>query len=701
MTLNRCISLLLLWAIPFFSPAQLSIQLDPWASGFNRPVDVTHCGDSRMFVVEQDGIIWTLDSLGNKLDTFLNIDARVNSTANEQGLLGLAFHPNYAQNGYFFVYYTKNSGGATQVSRFSVKPNSPNEADPNSELFILTAAQPFNNHNGGCIKFGPDGFLYIGLGDGGSGGDPQNNGQKKNTFLGKILRIDVNNSSVASPYKVPLNNPFYNQTDYLPEIWSLGWRNPWRFSFDRLTGDMWVGDVGQVTREEVDFEPAGMGGRNYGWRCYEGTLEYNVSGCQSASNYIGPVFDYDNSSMGCSMTGGFVYRGALYPQLYGIYLNADYCSGRIWATRKMNDGSFSTTQLANLGDSEFSSFGEDRKGELYICMLASGQVRKIKEQCGNLQIQTTSVISPICASSMGGLVSISVNSQNGNVSYAWSNGATTPMVSALAPGNYTVTVTDGLGCTATQTYEIVQQGPNLPSLVAADTSLCGGQNLVLTASGFDPPSVLNWYKNGVLFTTTPTESDVQTLILTPVEGGIYNVQLVDAICQELYSSTINVTVESAIVPLISLSGDTLETTGPCVSCQWLLNGQPIPGATNDFYVATFSGVYSLQINTPSGCSYNSLGVSVMVSETEIPATVRQFKLAPNPTGDTVLLEMNLSKSEHISLSMTDASQRRLFFQTKQTQQLSLPIDLRSAPAGVYFLKIELESGSFVRRIVKQ
>ncbi len=173
--------LLLLLALPFLLDAQPKIQLVDWASDFNRPVDIAHCGDNRMFIVEQDGVIWALDSLGNRLDTFLNIDPRVNSTNNEQGLLGLAFHPNYAQNGYFFVYYIKNKGGATQVSRFSVKQNNANEANPDSELPVLTVSQPFSNHNGGCIKFGPDGYLYIGLGDGGSAGDPQGNGQKKNS----------------------------------------------------------------------------------------------------------------------------------------------------------------------------------------------------------------------------------------------------------------------------------------------------------------------------------------------------------------------------------------------------------------------------------------------------------------------------------------------------------------------------------------
>ncbi|MBL7826545.1 MAG: PQQ-dependent sugar dehydrogenase, partial [Saprospiraceae bacterium] len=441
----RFLPLLLAPFFPLALLAQPKLQLTDWSTSFNRPVDIAHCGDSRMFVVEQAGIIRTLDSNGVRLDVFLDIQGRVNDNANERGLLGLAFHPNYAQNGYFFVYYTDNNNGATQVSRFSVSADNPNKADPDSELFILSAAQPYNNHNGGCIKFGPDGYLYIGLGDGGSGGDPQNNGQKKATFLGKILRIDVNNSAPGAPYVVPADNPFVGQTDFLPEIWSFGWRNPWRFSFDRQTGDMWIADVGQNAREEVDFEPAGVGGRNYGWRCYEGGQAYNTNGCQGITSYTPPVFSYVNPSIGCSITGGFIYRGSIYTDMYGVYLNADYCSGRIWGTVQNADGTFTTTQLANLGDYEFSTFGEDKNGELYIALLSSGKIQKVKELCSPFQLGQGTIQSPVCAGSFSGLTEVLPSNPNGNVSYAWSNGQTTALNVYLNPGTYTVTATDALG----------------------------------------------------------------------------------------------------------------------------------------------------------------------------------------------------------------------------------------------------------------
>jgi glucose/arabinose dehydrogenase/archaellum component FlaF (FlaF/FlaG flagellin family) len=698
--LKRSIYPFLLFAFPLFLAAQPKIQLANWASGFDRPVDIAHCGDGRLFVVEQKGVIWALDSLGAKLDTFLYIDPRVNSTNNEQGLLGLAFHPHYAENGYFFVYYTKNGSGDTQVSRFSVKQGSPNEADPDSELPILGAAQPYANHNGGCIKFGPDGYLYIGLGDGGSGGDPLGNGQKKNTFLGKMLRIDVNNSSSDTAYVVPSDNPFVGQAAYFPEIWSLGLRNPWRYSFDRLTGDIWIGDVGQVTREEVDFEPAGKGGRNYGWRCYEGTVPHNTAGCQPQNTYVGPVFDYDNSSMGCSMTGGFIYRGSKYPDLYGIYLNADYCSGRIWGTRQTSDSTFSTTELANLGDYEFSSFGEDRDGELYIALLSSGKIQKITELCSPFQIVTNEFQNLVCPNSPSGLIDLATVNGSGNISYAWSNGESIHVNAYLVPGTYTVTVTNGNGCSRVKSYEIEELDLDFPTISSPDTIFCETDNLLLTAHNFPTGSQLSWFRNDTLLANSPTIDTVHVFAITPVLAGTYYVQVNDSLCV-LNSNSITISVESGLEPTIYQVGDTIFSDPPCTSCQWLRNSQYIPGGTGTYYVATSSGTYELEITSPNGCTYQSTGITVIISETALPANIRTFNLAPNPTQGTMQLQMQLAQTERFSLSLTDSSQRQIFMQTHQTDQLLLPIDLRALPAGTYFLHVKLESGEFVRKVVKR
>jgi glucose/arabinose dehydrogenase len=364
-------------------------RLINWAGNFDRPVDIAHCGDSRLFVVEQQGFIWILDSTGAKsAQRFLDIDARVNSNGSERGLLGLAFHPNYAQNGYFYVNYTRGDGD-TRVSRFSVNSANPNAADPSSEVIVLEFDQPFSNHNGGGIKFGPDGYLYIGTGDGGSGGDPLDAGQTRNTLLGKFLRIDVDKITAGVPYGIPADNPFVSNTAYRPEIWSTGWRNPWRFSFDRLTGDLWAGDVGQNAREEIDFEPANTPGRNYGWRCREGNQSYNANGCQTAAGvYTEPVFTYANPGQGCSVTGGYRYRGAVYPDLYGKYICTDYCSGRWWMLTAQPDGRFSSAQVADVTNGEFSSLGEDNKGELYAAGYGTGRIYKIAYG------QSVSVVTP-------------------------------------------------------------------------------------------------------------------------------------------------------------------------------------------------------------------------------------------------------------------------------------------------------------------
>ncbi len=430
---------------------QPKIELQPFASGFSRPVDIAHCGDSRLFVVEQRGLIWALDSAGNRLDTFLNIIARVRSTANEQGLLGLAFAPDYAQSGHFFVNYTRQPDGATVVSRFSVIPNRPNRADADSENIVLTQAQPYNNHNGGCVKFGPDGYLYIGLGDGGSGGDPQNFAQNPASWLGKTLRIDVR----QLPYSIPENNPFVQDPAFKPEIWSLGWRNHWRFSFDRLTGDFWAGDVGQNAREEIDFEPAGLGGRNYGWRCYEGTLPYLTTGCRPPSAYTPPVFEYLNPTEGRSVTGGFVYRGSRHPDLYGYYLFADYVSGRWWATRQVGPDSFVTATLGVFTPAQISTLGEDRNGELYAAALSQGTVYRIAERCSGFNVSLAVVEQPTCRDSADGRIRARPAGGQPPYTFVWSDGAPPDSVRAnLLPGIYAVAVRDALGCIRRDTLQL-------------------------------------------------------------------------------------------------------------------------------------------------------------------------------------------------------------------------------------------------------
>lgn len=360
--------------------AQPALVLEPFASGLSVPVDITHPGDKRIFIVEKGGRIQIVAMDGSVQNTpFLDISGRVNSVSNERGLLGLAFHPDYVTNGYFFVNYTNNSGD-TRVSRFSRDPADPDRADPNSEKIILTVDQPQANHNGGDLCFGPDGYLYIGLGDGGGAGDPNNFAQTTSSLLGKMLRIDVNTTDEA-PYAIPESNPFVNDPNVRDEIWNIGLRNPWRFSFDRETGDLWIADVGQGQWEEIHFQATGSaGGENYGWRCFEGNAPYNTSGCGPAGQYTAPVHVYAHRSGGCggSITGGFVYRGSRHPDLQGHYVYADYCTGMISSLAPDGNGDWTNTNLLDWNDFQIVSFGEDSEGEILMAAIGQGALYRVR-----------------------------------------------------------------------------------------------------------------------------------------------------------------------------------------------------------------------------------------------------------------------------------------------------------------------------------
>lgn len=344
-----------------------SVQLQPFIGDLRRPLYVTHAGDGteRVFIVQQGGIIYVTNSTGTELDTFLDVTPLVSAEANgsgysERGLLGLAFHPQFAQNGLFFINYTDRQG-ATNIARYTVSADDPNQADVNSASIIFTHPQPFPNHNGGHIAFGPDGYLYVSLGDGGSANDPLGAGQNIEVLLGKILRLDVN---TTTGYAIPPDNPFVGVTG-ADEIWAYGVRNVWRFSFDRATGDLYLGDVGQNQWEEINFQPADSpGGENYGWNAYEASHVFNRS--LNVTNSVMPIAEYQHTGAnGCSVTGGYVYRGNALPQLQGAYLYSDYCSGRIWIAYRDTSNTWQSAVFKDTGLT-VSSFGEDENGELFI-----------------------------------------------------------------------------------------------------------------------------------------------------------------------------------------------------------------------------------------------------------------------------------------------------------------------------------------------
>lgn len=358
-----------------------TISLIPFATVSAPPVDMANSGipgDKRLFIVQQNGVIQIAEADGTILPMpFLDIQDRVKDQL-EMGLLGLAFDPDYDSSGRFYVNYThedQNQILHTRISRFEVTAD-PDLADPGSESIIFTTVQPYHNHNGGALNFGPDGYLYIGLGDGGSGGDPQNRAQNPAEFLGKLLRIDVSGTTSTTNYLIPDDNPFVGVPGALDEIWSLGLRNPWRFTFDRAAGSIFIADVGQSSWEEIDFQPAASsGGENWGWRCYEGNAIYDTAGCGPPGEYDFPIHAYASDPPNCSVTGGYVYRGSRMPGLNGHYLFADYCSAYIWSLSY--DGGWQLEELGRFVPENFTTFGEDVDGELYIASNVTNTVYKI------------------------------------------------------------------------------------------------------------------------------------------------------------------------------------------------------------------------------------------------------------------------------------------------------------------------------------
>lgn len=358
-------------------PGALKVGLKEVAEGFHLPTDITNAGDGsgRIFVVEKPGTIRIVRDGKVNDKPFLDITPLVRSQENERGLLGLAFHRKYKDNGLFFVYYTNRLGDII-IARYKVSSN-PDVADPNSAKILLTVQhRTYPNHNGGELAFGPDGFLYAGLGDGGSGGDPNRNGQNKGVLLAKILRLDVDN---GDPYGIPADNPFATNKQGRPEVWAYGLRNPWRFSFDRATGDLYIADVGQNAYEEIDVQRAGTpGGQNYGWNIMEGLHCYPSGNDCNQQGLVLPVIEYGHDQ-GCSVTGGFVYRGKAFPRFVGTYFFSDFCGARVWSAQPSSQENWEKTEVLATGF-PVSSFGEDEAGEVYLTDYGAGKIYQLVDQ---------------------------------------------------------------------------------------------------------------------------------------------------------------------------------------------------------------------------------------------------------------------------------------------------------------------------------
>ncbi|HRQ36667.1 MAG TPA: PQQ-dependent sugar dehydrogenase [Chloroflexota bacterium] len=345
-----------------------------FSGGLRKPVYLTHAGDARLFVAEQDGRVRIIENGELLPEPFLDVSALLATDGSERGLLGLAFHPQYAQNGYFYIVYT-NQNGDTEITRYTVSEADPNRADANTAQRLFLIDQPYGNHNGGQLAFGPDGYFYIGLGDGGAVGDPYDNAQDPGTLLGSILRIDIDSST---PYAIPQDNPFVDERQARGEVWMIGLRNPWAFSFDRLTGDLYITDVAQDGLEEINFHPAhSPAGVNFGWPYQEGSDCYDAESCDIPGLRM-PVYEYVHGEDGCAIIGGHVYRGSQFPALAGNYFFSDFCSGRIW-TLHYDDGAgrWLRTAVAET-NTQVSSIGVDAAGELYVVDYRTGAVWQIQ-----------------------------------------------------------------------------------------------------------------------------------------------------------------------------------------------------------------------------------------------------------------------------------------------------------------------------------
>lgn len=366
--------MLALWPACLLAQSAPKLILEPLIEGLQKPLFLTHDPTGRLHLVEQGGLIHALDGAGRTL--FLDLRDYITDRGNEQGLLGLAFHPRYPERNEVFVFYTARGDGANTLARVVPNPNAPREARPPGLEVMLSIESPAANHNGGMIAFGPDGMLYIATGDGGGAGDPWGNAQNLASPLGKLLRIDPD---AARPYAIPDDNPYANHPAARGEIWAFGLRNPWRFSFDRMTGDLWIGDVGQNRFEEINRLPAGSRGWNFGWNRMEGNECFPPRSRCTPGRHKPPVAAYGHDQ-GCSVTGGYIYRGRRIPQLAGTYLFADYCSGRVWGLRP-HEGAFEMRELLQTG-LRISSFGEDAAGELYVIDHQGGRVFRIAPRDG-------------------------------------------------------------------------------------------------------------------------------------------------------------------------------------------------------------------------------------------------------------------------------------------------------------------------------
>ncbi|HMS99605.1 MAG TPA: PQQ-dependent sugar dehydrogenase [Saprospiraceae bacterium] len=676
--------------LPFLAEAQNKIELTPVMNGLSIPVDIVFDYNNRMYVVEKTGKIKTGDI--SQQTVYLDIDDRVNSGANERGLLGMAFHPDYQANGYVFVNYT-GGNGQTVVSRFTRSANDSLKADADSEKILMTIAQPFNNHNAGDLNFGPDGYLYIAMGDGGSGGDPGNRSQNPKERLGKMLRIDVNTE--ATHYLIPDDNPYAGNPDTLGEIWSMGLRNPWRFSFDRATNDLWIADVGQRKWEEINHIPYGLGPKlNFGWRCYEGFEKYDFSLCNSATEFYPPIHVYANNSGadGCSVTGGFVYRGQQNPYLYGQYVYGDFCSGKIWRLKRDECGAVKNEHIHTVGPQELSSFGEDNFGELYLAMLGEGRVYKITPAC-LLSVSIDSLSPASCMAASDGAVNYTVSGASA-YTFELSNNSNP---SALSPGNYSYKVTEtGSGCIQTGCFDIgIDTVPQFCFSPIVDT-FCWYQKYFLDTSicdltGID--SVQLYFEDKLFYTGSSLPDSLEM-------GGIYHLLLHSGNC--IYEVDSFLVLDQIFIvgnglywttltdSVVIVKGDSYDYDYYEMYFQdslWAVSNTGL----FDLPKEVFGTYYFIGYTTVGPCPTSARSANLVISAIHETNMLEHPWYFPNPASYQIeTKEFGIDK-----VNLLDALGKTIYTWVQPTPTLNLPV----IADGMYLLKIERNKHIYYQKLM--
>ncbi len=691
----KLFSSLLLFVFSITTHAQL-IQLTELKSGFEDPVEITHTTNRNLYIVEKPGLVKfiDLDNIDQDPQIFLDIQERVNDEKSEQGLLGICFHPNFEMNGLFYVNYIDHDSN-TVIAQFETDFNS--LGIPDSEKEILTVSQPFRNHNGGSIKFGPDGFLYFALGDGGAGGDPLSLSQNPQSLLGKIIRIDVDN---GEPYIIPEDNPFAEDDFFLDEIWALGLRNPWKFSFDKLTGDLWIGDVGQSAYEEVNFSYAdSKGGENYGWSCYEGNDTFSPNGpnCSSAQNLVFPVYTYETSffEIGCSVTGGYVYRGEEFPALYGKYIFGDFCTGQFWYTIRDQNGNFHTQFDVRLGDFRISSFGEDNVGEMYVANYEDGTIYKIGTNCA---IDIDAVVTEAnCFIDQDGIIDLNITNSDDYL-ITWTSGEEGPTLNYSEEGEYCATIVDSVNTCSLQ-FCVETSSVNIPDFASSlnfpDLSFCNGEN-VLLGFEFDLPAI--WYFNG-----EPIQLENPSVVKIENEGT-YSVQFFLDTCTSEIIDLFEATIIIPPTPSLNYDENTmlLTATNGYEIYEWLKDGQPFMTTNVNQITISESGEYQVLISDELGCKSNASEKEIItISSVDGISDLEVFQIGPNPANDQLNLKLKLYQKKTINIKIINAASV-LIAERKLMEEENLDLELNTVDwsQGLYYIIIEIEDQHISRPFIK-